>query len=165
MMDNAPKGEGRTPEPWYQAIMDFLWTKVLPENPSVANKIKRRSLRKKGSWRSNIMRSGIFWPSIDKDAQDHVRRYDPCQRHANIPHQPPHDMVSMLYPRPFYHEMVTQEVYHCGGRLFHQIGGSQATHPAGSGVGVPILKRDLHVIWGTPGTGHRQWDAVQGLRD
>ncbi|GAA0164859.1 hypothetical protein LIER_20402 [Lithospermum erythrorhizon] len=36
------------------------------------------------------------------DAQDNMRRCDSCQRHATIPHQPPHEMVNMLYPIPFY---------------------------------------------------------------
>ncbi|GAA0145478.1 hypothetical protein LIER_05662 [Lithospermum erythrorhizon] len=49
-----------------------------------------------------ILRSGIFWPSVAKDAQDHVWKCDSCQRHASIPHQPPHEMVTMLCPIPFY---------------------------------------------------------------
>ncbi|GAA0173403.1 hypothetical protein LIER_27027 [Lithospermum erythrorhizon] len=49
-----------------------------------------------------ILRSGIFWPSIAKDAQDHVRRWDPCQRYASIPYRPPNEMVSVLCRVPFY---------------------------------------------------------------
>ncbi|GAA0184496.1 hypothetical protein LIER_31784 [Lithospermum erythrorhizon] len=30
----------------------------------------------------NILRSGIIWPSVAKDFQDHVRRCDVCRRHA-----------------------------------------------------------------------------------
>ncbi|GAA0175760.1 hypothetical protein LIER_28874 [Lithospermum erythrorhizon] len=48
-----------------------------------------------------ILQSGIFWPSVAKDAQDHVRKYDSCQRHASILHLPPHEMISMLCPIPF----------------------------------------------------------------
>ncbi|GAA0184541.1 hypothetical protein LIER_31829 [Lithospermum erythrorhizon] len=40
-----PEGEGRTPEPWYQVILDFLRTGILLGDPPVANKIKRQSLR------------------------------------------------------------------------------------------------------------------------
>ncbi|GAA0145035.1 hypothetical protein LIER_05322 [Lithospermum erythrorhizon] len=49
-----------------------------------------------------IQQSGIFSPSVEKDAQDHVRRCDSCQGHATIPHQPPHEMISMLCLVPFY---------------------------------------------------------------
>ncbi|GAA0147911.1 hypothetical protein LIER_36610 [Lithospermum erythrorhizon] len=49
-----------------------------------------------------IIRSGVFCPSIALDSQGHVRRCDSSQRHASIPHQPPHEMVSMLFPIPFY---------------------------------------------------------------
>ncbi|GAA0162397.1 hypothetical protein LIER_18500 [Lithospermum erythrorhizon] len=37
-----------------------------------------------------------------KDAQDHVRRSDACQRHVNIPHQPPDEMIRMLCIVPLY---------------------------------------------------------------
>ncbi|GAA0157863.1 hypothetical protein LIER_38536 [Lithospermum erythrorhizon] len=33
---------------------------------------------------------------------DQLQRCDSCQRHANIPDQPPHEMVSMLRLIPFY---------------------------------------------------------------
>ncbi|GAA0154798.1 hypothetical protein LIER_43292 [Lithospermum erythrorhizon] len=43
VMDTTPQGEGT--ESWYQVILDFLRTGVLPENPPVAKKIQRQSLR------------------------------------------------------------------------------------------------------------------------
>ncbi|GAA0174571.1 hypothetical protein LIER_27938 [Lithospermum erythrorhizon] len=54
VMDNSPEGEGRAPEPWYQAIMDFLRIGVLRGDPLVANKIQRQSLR-------NTLLDGIFY--------------------------------------------------------------------------------------------------------
>ncbi|GAA0184922.1 hypothetical protein LIER_32210 [Lithospermum erythrorhizon] len=33
VMDNAPEGEGGPPKPWYQTIMEFLKTRVLPGDP------------------------------------------------------------------------------------------------------------------------------------
>ncbi|GAA0142197.1 hypothetical protein LIER_03152 [Lithospermum erythrorhizon] len=45
VIDNVSEGKGGLPEPWYQAIMDFLRIGVLPRDPSVANKIQRQSLR------------------------------------------------------------------------------------------------------------------------
>ncbi|GAA0158437.1 hypothetical protein LIER_38651 [Lithospermum erythrorhizon] len=45
MMDTTLEDEGKTPVPWYQVILDFLRTGVLPKDPLVANKIQRQSLR------------------------------------------------------------------------------------------------------------------------
>ncbi|GAA0168355.1 hypothetical protein LIER_23088 [Lithospermum erythrorhizon] len=134
-MDKALKGEGGLPGPWYQEIMQFLRTGILPEDLPVANKIQRQSLRytlqdgvlyrrsfqgpllkcvtrEEGlmaieeinggicgshingkALTQKIIRSGIFWPSVAKDAQDHVWRCNSCQTDASIPYQPPHEMV------------------------------------------------------------------------
>ncbi|GAA0143687.1 hypothetical protein LIER_35791 [Lithospermum erythrorhizon] len=77
VMDNAPEGEGRVPGPWYQDIMDFLKTGVLPGDPTVVNKIQRQSLR--------IMSGGVM----------HVKG-TPAFLIS------PHEIVSMLCPVPFY---------------------------------------------------------------
>ncbi|GAA0175953.1 hypothetical protein LIER_29035 [Lithospermum erythrorhizon] len=58
--------------------------------------INRKALTQK------ILRLGVFWPSVAKDDQHHVQRCDACQKHASIPHQPPHELISMLCPVPFY---------------------------------------------------------------
>ncbi|GAA0184183.1 hypothetical protein LIER_31471 [Lithospermum erythrorhizon] len=39
VMDNVPDGGGGLSEPWYKAIVDFLRTGILPEDPPVANNI------------------------------------------------------------------------------------------------------------------------------
>ncbi|GAA0146938.1 hypothetical protein LIER_36418 [Lithospermum erythrorhizon] len=44
VMDTTPEGKGKMPEPWYQVILNFLRTRVLPEDPLVANNIQRQSL-------------------------------------------------------------------------------------------------------------------------
>ncbi|GAA0174512.1 hypothetical protein LIER_27890 [Lithospermum erythrorhizon] len=49
-----------------------------------------------------ISYNGEIGPSKPKDAREHVQRCHSCQRHASIPHQPPHEMVRMLCPVPFY---------------------------------------------------------------
>ncbi|GAA0148080.1 hypothetical protein LIER_07619 [Lithospermum erythrorhizon] len=42
------------------------------------------------------------------------------------------------------------------------MGRRQATHLVGLGVGLPVIERNLHPVWGTPGAGHRQWDTIHG---
>ncbi|GAA0182874.1 hypothetical protein LIER_30447 [Lithospermum erythrorhizon] len=44
-MDNASQGEEKVPRPWYQSILEFLSIGDLLENPPVANKNKKQSLR------------------------------------------------------------------------------------------------------------------------
>ncbi|GAA0164862.1 hypothetical protein LIER_20403 [Lithospermum erythrorhizon] len=39
MSNDAPESEGGPTEPWYQGVLDFLRTRTLPRDPSVANKI------------------------------------------------------------------------------------------------------------------------------
>ncbi|GAA0164768.1 hypothetical protein LIER_20324 [Lithospermum erythrorhizon] len=45
VMNNAPESEGVPPVPWYQTVLDNLRTGTLPEDPPVANKIQRQSVR------------------------------------------------------------------------------------------------------------------------
>ncbi|WP_374695624.1 integrase zinc binding domain-containing protein [Areca yellow leaf disease phytoplasma] len=35
-----------------------------------------------------IIRQGYYWPTMQKDAADFVRRCDSCQRYANIQRRP-----------------------------------------------------------------------------
>ncbi|GAA0155042.1 hypothetical protein LIER_12865 [Lithospermum erythrorhizon] len=44
-MNNPPEDEGSSSKPWYNSIQDFLRTRTLPEDHSMANKIQRASLR------------------------------------------------------------------------------------------------------------------------
>ncbi|GAA0174514.1 hypothetical protein LIER_27892 [Lithospermum erythrorhizon] len=99
VMDNTPEGEGGPLGPWYHAIMEFLRSIVLPEDPPKANRI---------------------------------------QRHASIPHQPPHEMVRMLCPVPFYQWGI-------------DVVGDLPRTPGGSGTSVPNLEGNLHPVKGFPG--------------
>ncbi|GAA0170915.1 hypothetical protein LIER_25073 [Lithospermum erythrorhizon] len=48
-----------------------------------------------------------------------------------------------------------QEVYHCGGRLLHQVGRGQTIHLVGSGTGGSVPEGDPHPVRGTLGVDHR----------
>ncbi|KAL0449302.1 UNVERIFIED_CONTAM: Retrovirus-related Pol polyprotein from transposon gypsy [Sesamum latifolium] len=55
-------------------------------------------------WRSlagKVLRQGYFWPSMQRDALDMVRRCRKCQEHANIMHVPAAPMQPIPNPCPF----------------------------------------------------------------
>ncbi|GAA0171872.1 hypothetical protein LIER_25808 [Lithospermum erythrorhizon] len=45
VLNNVPKSERGSPEPWYEAVFDILRTRTMLGDPSIANKIPRWSLR------------------------------------------------------------------------------------------------------------------------
>ena len=48
-----------------------------------------------------IMRAGYFWPTMQKDAMDFVKRCDCCQRYGNIQQVPREKMTTISSPWPF----------------------------------------------------------------
>ena len=36
---------------------------------------------------TRVLRAGYFWPTIEVDCQDYVRKCKPCQKHGNLIHQ------------------------------------------------------------------------------
>ncbi|KAL0319672.1 UNVERIFIED_CONTAM: hypothetical protein Sradi_5228700 [Sesamum radiatum] len=62
---------------------------------SYGNHSRGRSLAGK------VLQQGYFWPSIQKDALDMVRRCKKCQEHANIAHIPATPIQSIPNPCPF----------------------------------------------------------------
>lgn len=51
---------------------------------------------------AKIQRASYFWPTVNKDINDYVRRCDKCQHFANIQRAPPSYLQSILSPRPFH---------------------------------------------------------------
>ena len=47
------------------------------------------------------LRQGYYWPTMQRDALDYVRKCDKCQRFATVPHAPPEMLTSMTSPWPF----------------------------------------------------------------
>ena len=50
---------------------------------------------------SKVIRTGYFWPTMNRDAKNYVQRRDTCQRHGNILHQPAEPMYPIVSPWPF----------------------------------------------------------------
>lgn len=48
-----------------------------------------------------ILRQGYFWPIINRDAMEFVKKCYKCQIHAPIPRQPPTELLSILSLIPF----------------------------------------------------------------
>ncbi|CAJ2659887.1 unnamed protein product [Trifolium pratense] len=47
------------------------------------------------------LRAGYYWPTMQKDAKDHVKKCDKCQRHGDMHLAPPHELKSLSSPWPF----------------------------------------------------------------
>jgi len=50
---------------------------------------------------TRVLRAGYFWPSIEADCQDHVRKCKPCQKHGNLIHHKQEQLHHILSPWPF----------------------------------------------------------------
>jgi len=50
---------------------------------------------------TRVLRAGYFWPTIEADCQDHVRKCKPCQKHGNLIHQKQEQLHHILSPWPF----------------------------------------------------------------
>ncbi|XP_043710452.1 uncharacterized protein LOC122659403 [Telopea speciosissima] len=48
-----------------------------------------------------ILRAGLYWPNMQKEAIQYVRRCEPCQKFADVPQQPATELTSILSPIPF----------------------------------------------------------------
>ena len=48
-----------------------------------------------------ILRYGYFWPEVNRDAADHAKKCDRCQRFAKIPRAPSTELTQMVSPWPF----------------------------------------------------------------
>ena len=48
-----------------------------------------------------IIRQGYYWPTMQKNAVDFVRRCDSCQRYANIQRRPASQLTQLIAPWPF----------------------------------------------------------------
>ncbi|XP_057451946.1 uncharacterized protein LOC130743735 [Lotus japonicus] len=116
---NRPSGQVSMPvdmdEDWRSPIFKYLRTGWFPEDKTEARKLVRaayvlaeihegscghhpggRSLARK------VLRAGYYWPTVEKDAADHVKQCDPCQRHADLHNAPPARLSSLVSPWPFH---------------------------------------------------------------
>ncbi|GAU41698.1 hypothetical protein TSUD_94190 [Trifolium subterraneum] len=47
------------------------------------------------------LRAGYYWPTMQHDAKEHVKKCDKCQRHGDMHLAPPHELKSLSSPWPF----------------------------------------------------------------
>ncbi|CAJ2646545.1 unnamed protein product [Trifolium pratense] len=47
------------------------------------------------------LRAGYYWPTMQQDAKDHVKKCDKCQRHRDMHLAPPRELKSLSSPWPF----------------------------------------------------------------
>ena len=50
---------------------------------------------------TRILRAGYFWPTMETDCQDYVKKCKPCQKHGNLIHQKQEQLHHILSPWPF----------------------------------------------------------------
>ncbi|KAL0394772.1 UNVERIFIED_CONTAM: hypothetical protein Slati_4443400 [Sesamum latifolium] len=96
---------------WKDAIEAYLTTGSLPLDKKEARKaeyvlreVHEGSCGNHSGWRSlagKVLRQGYFWPSMQRDFLDMVRRCRKCQEHANIMHVPTAPMQPIPNPCPF----------------------------------------------------------------
>jgi len=48
-----------------------------------------------------VLRVGYFWPTIEADCQDYVRKCKPCKKHGNLIHQKQEQLHHIISPWPF----------------------------------------------------------------
>ncbi|XP_059664238.1 uncharacterized protein LOC132310012 [Cornus florida] len=48
-----------------------------------------------------VLTQGYFWPYLARNAEEYTRRYDQCQQHGLMKHQPAEDLHAMANPWPF----------------------------------------------------------------
>ncbi|KAK2356969.1 hypothetical protein QL285_094283 [Trifolium repens] len=47
------------------------------------------------------LRAGYYWPTMQQDSKEHVKKCDKCQRHADMHLAPPNELKSLSSPWPF----------------------------------------------------------------
>ncbi|XP_061344003.1 uncharacterized protein LOC133289978 [Gastrolobium bilobum] len=48
------------------------------------------------------LRAGYYWPTMEADAKEHVKKCEQCQKHALILRAPPEELQSITAPWPFF---------------------------------------------------------------
>ncbi|XP_057747805.1 uncharacterized protein LOC130966998 [Arachis stenosperma] len=83
--------------PLLKCIPTLRTTKFLEEvhNGICGNHLGARSLARK------VTRVGFYWPTLQKDANEFVKKCQPCQMHANFHVAPPEELISITSPWSF----------------------------------------------------------------
>ncbi|GAU46380.1 hypothetical protein TSUD_280790 [Trifolium subterraneum] len=87
---------------WMTPVYNYLAYGTLPNDEKEVATVKRRSrLHPPRDTRGKALRVGYYWPTIQQDAKEHVKKCDKCQRHADMHLAPPHELKSLSSPWPF----------------------------------------------------------------
>ena len=84
-----------------------------------------------------LIRSGYYWPTMQKDEQTYVKTYDKCQRFGNVIRKLSKELTPMMSPWPFIqwgldimgslpNSNQAAKVPSSWHRLLHQMGGSRS---------------------------------------
>ena len=77
------------------ALADFITEFTIPDEEVATNKVERWTIQTDG------FQTGYFWPTLQKDAKEFVKKYDKCQRFGNVQHIPFEKLMTIASPRPF----------------------------------------------------------------
>ncbi|GAU18799.1 hypothetical protein TSUD_80880 [Trifolium subterraneum] len=81
---------------WMTPVYNYLAHGTLPnDEKEAATHLGGRSLARKA------LRAGYYWPTMQQDAKEHVKKCDKCQRHGDMHLAPPHELKSLSSPWPF----------------------------------------------------------------
>uniref|UniRef100_A0A2N9F652 Uncharacterized protein n=1 Tax=Fagus sylvatica TaxID=28930 RepID=A0A2N9F652_FAGSY len=83
---------------WMDPYVTYLKEGVLPEQKKEAEIIRRKTAR---SLAHRALTQGYWWPYMQKDAVDYVRKCDKCQRFSHSLHQPAGELQPLVSPWPF----------------------------------------------------------------
>ncbi|XP_065629196.1 uncharacterized protein LOC112040990 [Quercus suber] len=83
---------------WMDPLIKFLKDDTLPEERKEADKIRRRATR---SLAHRVLTQGYWWPNMQEEAHDYVKKCDQCQRFAPNIHQPGGVLNPLSSPWPF----------------------------------------------------------------
>ncbi|XP_061353460.1 uncharacterized protein LOC133298221 [Gastrolobium bilobum] len=72
------------------------------------------------------LRAGYYWPVMQADSKDHVKRCKSCQKHAKIPAEVVTDNETQFADKRFQHLMKDLQVKHCFASVEHPQSNGQA---------------------------------------
>ena len=78
-----------------QALADFITEFTILDEEVATNKVERWTIQTDG------FQTGYFWPTLQKDAKEFVKKCDKCQRFGNVQRIPFEKLMTIASPWPF----------------------------------------------------------------
>ena len=76
-------------------MADFITEFTIPDEEVATNKVERWTIQTDG------FQTGYFWPTLQKDAKEFVKKCDKCQRFGNVQCIPFEKLMTIASPWPF----------------------------------------------------------------